>query len=488
MPSAEQDAVRVTAVSVDRGDPLGLRGDAPLLDAYLAFLERPGRPFTIPGHKQRADVFGDVVRGDVPLFAGLDTMKLRRGILAEAEARAADLWEADFCRFSVGGSTHGNQALALAVSEPGARVVVPRTLHRSLLLGLVLAGLEPIWIRPEIEERTGLPLAVSAEAVADAVARNPEVKAVFVGDPTYVGTFGDIAAIADVAHSHGVPLVVDAAWAAHFGFHPDLPPHALRAGADAVVLSAHKMLPAYSQAAIMLARTDRIDPARLDRAFEATQTTSPAGAILASIDMVRALLARDGPLLLERLLLAVGRLRAELLQVPGVTILKGAHVDAAKLVVLLAGTGADGNLVERELIRRRMPLEMADRDTLVAIVTVADDTAAIEALKAALIEAIELHRRTPRPSARQVTWTVAPEPVLAPREAFFRPHVRCPLARSVGRVCAELVAAYPPGVPILAPGERITREAIDAILSARDAGTRIAYAADPTLNEVLVVA
>ena len=138
-------------------DPRRLRGDAPLLDAWLRFHEQAPTPFTIPGHKQRRDLVGDVVAGDVPLYAGLDTMKLARGVVAEAEARAARLWGADLCRFSVGGSTHGNQALALAVARPGDRVVVARTLHRSMLLGLVLAGLEPVWLRPEVDATHGLP-------------------------------------------------------------------------------------------------------------------------------------------------------------------------------------------------------------------------------------------------------------------------------------------------------------------------------------------
>ncbi|HYY11048.1 MAG TPA: hypothetical protein VE781_08920, partial [Kineosporiaceae bacterium] len=155
-------------------DPRRLRADAPLLDAWLTFTERADaggvRPFTIPGHKQRRDLVGDVVAGDVPLYAGLDTMKLSAGVLAEAERRAAAFWGADWCRFSVGGSTHGNQTLALAVGRPGDEVVVGRTLHRSLLLGLVLAGLRPVWVRPEVDPATGLPLAVAPDAVAQALA------------------------------------------------------------------------------------------------------------------------------------------------------------------------------------------------------------------------------------------------------------------------------------------------------------------------------
>ena len=203
-------------------DPRGLRTDAPLLDAWLRFHESAPTPFTIPGHKHRTDLVGDVVAGDVPLYAGLDTMRLSAGVLAAAEARAARAWGVDLCRFSVGGSTHGNQALALAVGRPGDRVVVARTLHRSMLLGLVLAGLEPVWVRPRVDPAVGLPVGVAPGDLEAALAAAPDAVAVFVGDPSYVGTVGDVGALAAVAHARDVPLVVDAAWGAHLGFHPDL--------------------------------------------------------------------------------------------------------------------------------------------------------------------------------------------------------------------------------------------------------------------------
>lgn len=225
-------------------DPSGLRGEAPLLDAWLRFHEEAPTPFTIPGHKQRRDLVGDIVAGDVPLYAGLDTMKLSRGVLADAEARAARLWGASYGRFSVGGATHANQALTLALAEgdDGGRVVVGRTLHRSTLLGLVLAGLTPVWVRPDVDPATGLPTGVPPRAVAAALAAAPDARAVLMADPSYVGTVGDVAGVAEVTHARGVPLVVDAAWGAHFGFHPALPDHALHHGADAMVVSAHKAL------------------------------------------------------------------------------------------------------------------------------------------------------------------------------------------------------------------------------------------------------
>jgi lysine decarboxylase len=469
-------------------DPRGLRADAPLLDAWLRFGESPPTPFTIPGHKQRTDLVGDVVAGDVPLYAGLDTMKLGAGVLAAAEARAARLWGADVCRFSTGGATHANQALALAVADDGDTVVVSRTLHRSMLLGLVLAGLTPVWVRPEVDPATGLPVGVAPASVRRALAAHPEARAVFVGDPSYVGTVGDVAGLAEAAHEHDVPLVVDAAWSAHFGFHPDLPRHALQLGADAMVTSAHKTLPAWSQAAIILARTERIDPARLEAGVEATATTSPAGAILASADAARALLERDGEELLGGAIAATRVARERLAAVPGLTVLDGPGVDPLKLTVVLSASGADGNAVEQDLLAAGLPVESADRDVLVAVVSLADTPATLTALADAVVASVERHRGPARAVLGPAAYSVEPVTVVPPRRAFFAAAETVPIAEAVGRTSAELVAPYPPGIPVLAPGERITEETLQALDHARAAGIRVAYAADPRLGTLRVTA
>lgn len=482
----------MTELESDPRDPLGLRADAPMLAAWLDFTRRAEAgeliPMSVPGHKQRQDLVGAVVAGDAPFYGGLDTIKHADNLRVDAEARAARLWGADWCRFSVAGSTHGNQALALAVGQPGQEVIINRTLHRSLLLGLVLAGLRPVWVRPEINARSGLPAGIAVRTVQEALAAHPGACAVFLGDPTYVGTVSDLAGHAAAAHQAGVPLIVDAAWAAHLGFHPDLPPHAIAAGADAMVTSAHKALPAYTQGALVLARTQRLDPARLDRAFEATHTTSPTGSIMASIDAARALLARDGERLCGRLLRGVAAARKRLREVPGADVLDGPGVEPTKLVVLLAGTGAHGNKVEADIIAAGMPVEMADRDTVVPIPTIADDEQQIAAFTEVLIAAIERHRAAPRHPRPAAAWTVQPQTVLAPREAFFAPNQTVPASEAIGRVSAELIAPYPPGIPVLAPGELITADAVAALREVAADGGRIAYAADPALATFQVIA
>ncbi|MEN3308258.1 MAG: arginine decarboxylase [Micromonosporaceae bacterium] len=474
-----------------------LLSDAPLLAAWLSYTSRGVTPFTIPGHKGAAGrlwpALGSVLAGDVPLFGGLDSVKLSAGVLRDAEGRAARLWGGDWCRFSTGGSTHANQALAMAVAPPGSQVLVSRCAHRSTLLGLVMAGLAPVWLPPTVDGRFGVPREVPDTALRAALARHPAARAVFLVEPSYLGTVSDLPALVASAHAAGLPVVVDQAWGGHFGFHPALPGHALARGADALVTSAHKTLPAYSQASLIVARTERLDPHRLDRAFDAGNTTSPAGAILASIDGARALLSARGAELLDPLIAMVARARERLRAVPGVLVpgpedFPAGRFDPAKLVVVVAGSGASGIDVERDLLHADVPVEMADQDTVVPVVTLADTGTTVERLVEVLCAAILRHSGAPRPLAIAPQWTVGAAAAMAPRDAFFADHETVPSAAAVGRICAEVVAPYPPGVPVLVPGEVVTADVLGALRALREAGTRIAYAADPGLDTLQVVA
>ena len=344
-----------------------------------------------------------------------------------------------------------------------------------------------MWVRPEVDPSTGLPLGVAPGAIADVLRSGPDAMAVLVGDPSYVGTVGDVAALADTAHTHGVPLVVDAAWAAHFGFHPDLPKHPLQLGADAMVISAHKTLPAWSQAALVLVKGDRIDPARLDAGVEATHTTSQAGAILASIDAARALLEHDGESLLGEALSAAHVARERLAAIDGLLVLDGPGVDPLEVDARTSGTGADGIAVEDDLLAAGLPVEAAERDTIVAQVSLADTAASLDVVVDALVSSLARRRAKPRPVVTGAAYQVTPETVMPPRAAFFAPSDTVALRDAVGRVSVELVAPYPPGIPILAPGEEITAAVLDALDKARSDGVRIAYAADPTLRTLRVV-
>ncbi len=474
-----------------------LRQLSPLLDAYLTALEQPRIPFNIPGHKGRAgdlDVgLGRLLEGDVPLFGGVEDMGLSGGLLIAAERRAASAYGAGWARFSVGGTSHTNMAACLAVRSLGGRMVAARNLHKSGLLGMVLADLRPTWVAPRVDPDWGLPLGLDPAEVEAALAGSG-ASSVLLTEPSYVGTLGDIAGIAEVAHRVGAAVVVDQAWSAHFGFAGSVPPHALTQGADVVTSSTHKTLAGYSQASLIAARLDRLDPGTLDAAFEVQHTTSPAGSILASIDASIALLLDRGEDLIDRLVERLDRLRTRLREsVPGLeladtTTLGAGRVDPVKLVLLLGGTGALGGRVAAELARGGTVVEYAADEVIIPIVTVFDDADALDRLGARLIAAIAAVRGPVGPQRRpDPVWGLMGDAAVPPREAFFAGHRSIPLAESIGEISQELAAVYPPGVAVLVPGEVITEPVVEALASARWDGRRVAYLHDPTLETVRVL-
>lgn len=472
-----------------------IRAQAPLLNSYLSYLEEGNQPFTIPGHKQRASLLdadlGKVVDADVPLCGGLDETKLTKGVLAEAEGLAAKFWMGDWARFSTGGSTHGNQALSFALGKPGDKVAITRTAHRSLLTGLLLAGLEPLWLSPEIDSVTGVPIGISLQELQRVLPENPV--ALLITEPGYLGTISDLPPLIKEAHDRKVPIIIDAAWGGHFGFHSSLPRHPMQLGADAFVTSIHKALPGYTASALVVARIGLLDHARLEQGFESTHTTSPAGASLASIDGVRALLQIRGEELLERLLSNVEDFRDRLTREFGSEILLKAsdfsvhRFDPVKLVLRANVLGADGVQIETDLIAAGVRVEMADRDTVVFLATLADDKGTFTALTKVLIPILHNNSGIGRKSGAALSWSTVPQIGVSMRQAYFAQSELVRAKDAIGRISSDLVAPYPPGVAVLAPGEVITREIVDGLLEAKSHGVRIAYATDSTLENFRVL-
>ena len=468
----------------------GIRSHAPLLDAYLTYLDTDSRPFTIPGHKQRASFLdpdlGRVVDVDVPLFGGLDEIKLTHGTLLKAEALAAKFWGGEWARFSTGGSTHANQAIIFGLGEPGDKVAISRTAHRSVLTALVLAGLEPLWLSPAINSATGVPMGIPLKEFERVLPKKPI--ALLLTEPGYLGTISDLSPLISLAHANRIPVIVDAAWGGHFGFHSAFPAHSLQLGADAFVTSIHKALPGYSASALAVARLDLLDRARLEQGFESTHTTSPAGAPLASIDGVRALLEIKGEYLLGRLLENVNNFRRRISDEFGNSIFLTvedfpAHrFDPAKLVLRTNVFGGDGIRIEQQLIANGVRVEMADRDTVVFLATIADTQENLESLYNALAPILRENIGLARKSGTALSWSVVPQIGISLREAYFAKSEMVSAELAIGRLSADLVAPYPPGVAVLAPGEIITAEIVHGLRNTKADGVRIAYAADPTLT------
>ena len=411
--------------------------------------------------------------------------------MRQAESLAAVAWGGNWARFSTGGSTHANQAIIFALGQPGDRIAVSRTAHRSVLSALVLAGLEPIWMSPEIDEATGVPIGISPAEFEKTLDHNPI--ALLLTEPGYLGTISDLPPLITRAHEVGIPVILDAAWGGHFGFHSKLPRHAMQLGADALITSTHKTLPGYSASALLIARTEFLNADRLEQSFETTHTTSPAGAPLASIDGCRALLETRGEELLSSLIANVNafktRVQAEFDPQIFLNVdhFPAGRFDPVKIVLRANQLGASGVDIERALIEQGIRVEMADRDTLVFLATLADQEADFNRAADALIPILKSLITTPRPSATALSWSVVPQVGISMREAYFAPTELVQWADAVGRISADLIAPYPPGVAVVAPGEILTEEIVAGLKASQLAGVRIAYATDSTLEHYRVV-
>ena len=472
-----------------------LRDSAPLLDAYLSYFESPRTPFTVPGHKQRASRLdsdlGAVVDGDTPLYGGLDEIKLTNQTLRRAESLAASLWKADYARFSTGGSTHANQAIVLALGKPGDKVALSRTAHRSILSALVLAGLEPIWLTPEVDPATGVPTGISVAEFEKTIEQRPI--ALLLTEPSYLGTSSDLTALINSAHSHAIPVIVDAAWGGHFGFSSSTPNHCLQLGADALITSVHKALPGYSASSLLLAQGKLLNLNRIEQSFETTHTTSPAGAPLASIDGCRALLQIRGDQLITELVSNVEKFKNRVQSNFEIPIFLNAkdfepqRFDPAKIVLRANQLGASGIDIEKALQEKFIRVEMADNDTIVFLATLADSSEEFDQLADALIPILKSKQKEIRHTAVSISWSVKPTAGISMRDAYFASTEMVAVHNAPGRISADLIAPYPPGVAVVAPGEILTASILDGLAATKAAGVRIAYATDPSLTTYRVV-
>jgi arginine/lysine/ornithine decarboxylase len=477
---------------------------APLLDGLRAYMSRDMAPFSTPGHKLGAgadpelvELLGaEVFRADIPLGGGVSDTHFHGAPLRKAEQLAAEAWGADRTYFLLNGSSAGNHASLLASVRPGDKVIVARDLHKSLLVALLLTGANPVYVSPALHPELNVGLGITPEQVALALDDHPDAKLVALVSPSYCGVASDLAGIAAVAHARGVPVHVDEAWGPEFHFHPQLPPSAMSSGIDTAVLSTHKVLGSLTQAAILNAQGLLVDVDRLSTTIDMVNTTSPSVLILASIDATRRQMALHGEELLDRTISLAQDARRRLQAIPGVGVLDAAQLgvqdfDLTKLVVDVDGLHITGYEAE-EMLRNRFGVcpEMSDQIGLVFLVTIADTQQSIDRLVDALTKISRERYAGPvrRSMARSSGSVVAPgKLVMTPRDAFFSMSREVSLAAAEGEVSAELVLPYPPGIPVLAPGEVITAGKIAYLQEGAAHGQYISGPADPTLGTIRVV-
>jgi arginine decarboxylase len=480
---------------------------APYLDALLAYAGRdPGR-FHIPGHKggpgadqALAEAVGDrALALDIPaLVEGIDVGPDPTPFeLAQRLAAAA--WGARRSWFLINGASQGNHAACVALRHAGRRVVVQRNVHSSTIDGLILAGLEPVFVAPELDPELDLAHCITAEALETVLESERDVVGVLAVSPTYFGAVADVAGLANVAHTYGVPLVVDEAWGAHLRFSEELPRSAVELGADLVLSSTHKLVGSLTQSAILhLGHGRLIEEPVVDRSVTLLESTSPSALLSGSLDAARRNAALRGSELLAETVEALGRIRSEIRQIDGLDVLDerlagrpGVHAyDPLRLAVDVRGTGATGYRVA-ELLRDLddINLELATDTVIVAIFGIGEPAAhsaqrLVAALRRVTRELGAMERRPARPFAPPPPWGPLE---LSPREAFFAPQEAVPLQLAEGRIAAESLAAYPPGIPNVLPGERIGAETLGFIDEVLAGGGKLRGAVDRTLRTIRVV-
>ncbi len=479
---------------------------APYLEAITAYGFRGSTRFHVPGHKggDGADPGLRTALGQQALL--LDIPQDIEGIdvgpsptpYERAEQLAADAYGAERAWFLTNGATQGNHALCLALAPTGERVILQRNSHASLIDGLILSGGSPSWVAPEYDSELGMAHGVAPVALQQALAGTPEAKVAFIVSPTYYGMAADVAGCAEVAHTAGAALIVDNAWGSHFGFHGSLPRSPLALGADAMIASTHKIVGSLTQSAMLLvAHGDRVDTDAVARAVRLVRSTSPSSLLMASLDAARRQLAVHGEALLDRTINAVGLARAAIAAVPGCAVLGADLVgrpgiagwDPLRIVVDVRRTGCTGYEVAAALrADYDIFVELATHSTLVLVVGLAQPVDQLERLSHDFAETV---RRITRP-AETVAIVRAPgalehETVMAPRDAFLGRAEAVPVDEALGRISCESVAGYPPGVPALLPGERVTAEVVSYLRELTSAGARLHGAADPTFATVRVL-
>ena len=478
--------------------------DAPFWDGLERFARADGWPFSTPGHKRGAGapsevtaLLGSAFDADIPHAGGVDTTHVSFGLLRRAERLAAAAYGGEDARFLVNGSTTGNLAMLLATCADGDEVIISRMLHKSLLAGIIFSGARPVYVIPEIDPRYNLPLDVTPASVARALAEHPGARAVVLVSPSYVGIASDLGAIAALCHAAGIPLLIDEAWGPHFHFHPRLPASAMQSGADAGVSSTHKMLSSLTQGSIMVARSGHLDLERLCAMVDMVQTTSPSALIFASLDAARRQMALDGERLLERTIRLAEQLRGQLVELDGLAVLgreiiagrPGAGWDPTRVFVdvhILGLTGYDAEAILRE--EHGVYVEMSDLLGVMLLVTIGDDDASIGRAVSGF-RTVQSRRRPGRHSASaRSTGSLlfSAEQVLTPREAFSARAESVPAAQAIGRISADAITPYPPGIPLVAPGERISAEIIDYLRAGVAEGMYITGATDHSLATLRV--
>jgi arginine/lysine/ornithine decarboxylase len=479
----------------------------PVLEALQEFRRRGDVVYGPPGHKQGRGVDPRVLEivgagvfaSDVLTLNGLDDRRQSQGVVSQAEELMADAVRADKAFFSTCGSSLSVKTSIMSVAGPGEKLLISRNAHKSVIAGLIISGVQPVWVHPHWDPERHLAHPPEPEDVRSALEAHPDAKGMLLITPTDWGTCADIAGVAAVCHERDLALIVDEAWGAHLPFHPGLPAWGMDAGADLVVTSVHKMGGAIEQSSVFHLQGDRVDPDVLSAREDLLGTTSSSALVYLTLDGWRRQMVEHGEELLGRALERAGRVRTAIDGLNGLDLMgrevvgPGAAFDLDPLVMTfdVRGLGITGYQASEWLrANRHVDIGSADACRISARLTHSDDDETERILAdclRALVDGADSIEKPPRVDLPE-PGSLELESAMTPRDAFFAQVEQVPVAEAVGRIAAEMVSPYPPGVPVLAPGERISQEAVDYLTTGVRAGMLIPDAADSSLETLRVVA
>ena len=465
---------------------------APIVAAMKKYSADEVIPFHTPGHKQgrgahellRELLTAEGLRREVSLMEELDDLHAPRTCIKEAQELAARLWHADEVIFFVNGTTSAVQAMIFGTLKAGDLILIPRNAHRSVISGLILSGATPIFLPVEFDEEFNLPLNVSVETIESAIKKFPQAKAVLLVSPNYYGVAADLEKISRLVHAAGMILLVDEAHGTHLTFCDELPQSAIDSDADLAAQSTHKLLGSLTQTSMLMLRKNFSETVK--RSASLLQTTSPNQLLLASLDIARLQTELDGREKISKAVELSKKLRDEIKKIHGLKTfdaVRNFSLDLTKVTVNVQGLGLTGQEAE-EILRRELKVqcELSDAANLLFLITYADDAETISKLVDALKCLPSRSKKISLPPQSLSREILKAE--LSPRETFYSAVEVVPSEKSVGRICAEEITFYPPGIPLLMPGEKISAQVVEQI---RNSSGKVIGASDLTLSTIKVV-
>lgn len=479
------------------------QNQTPLFSALVEHARKNPIQFHIPGHKKgqgmnnefREFIGNNALSIDLINIAPLDDLHRPAGVIKEAQALAAEAFGADYTFFSVQGTSGAIMTMILAVCAPGEKIIVPRNVHKSIMSAIIFAGARPIFVSPVMDEKLGIAHGITTHSVRRALEKHPDAKAVVVINPTYFGVSTNLKEIVDLVHSYDIPVLVDEAHGVHIHFHDKLPLSAMQAGADMAATSVHKLGGSLTQSSVLNVRKGRVSPERVQSIISMLTTTSTSYLLLASLDCARKELALHGKEMAERSIQLAGAARDAINQIPGLYCFgedilgqEAAHsFDPSKLTIHIRKLGITGYEAENWLREHyQIEVELSDMYNILCIISPGDTPETVNTLIQALTE---LSRINMNKEHGEVIVKVPeiPHLSLSPRDAFYAETEVVPFAESANRIIAEFIFVYPPGIPILLPGEVISQDNIDYIIEHIQVGLPVQGPEDKSLKYVKVI-